>query len=84
MLHSNYPKLITFKASVIKMFLVVHVNIYTSACSILVITLASNIQTEVNEKLINCAIGCQLKNKQMSDGYNLSQQAVHPKINVVT
>lgn len=54
MLHSNYPKLITSKASVINRFLMVQVDIYTSVRSILVIltALASNIHIEVNEKLI--------------------------------
>lgn len=55
MLHSNYPRLITSKASVINTFLLVQVDIYTCIRSVLVnlIALASNIYIEVNEKLIN-------------------------------
>lgn len=45
MLHSNYPKLITSKASVMNAFLMVQVDINTSVLSDLVIlfSLASNV-----------------------------------------
>lgn len=54
MLHSNYPKLLTSKASVMNRFLTVQFDIYTSVRWILVIliTLASNIHMKVNEKLM--------------------------------
>ena len=53
MLHSNYPKLITSKASVMDRFLMVQL-VFTRVRCVLVIlvTLASNIHMKVNEKVV--------------------------------
>lgn len=65
MLHSNYPKLITSKASVMDRFLMVQVDIYTSDVSRVLSSSLLWLQTSTlsSEVKSQCAIGCQLIHK---------------------